>query len=129
MLHREQGWAFFDREPDVWQIVDTDQGRLCVPSLIFVSLAKHITETIHSFLNRVSNASQTEEPKQCFGGIIADPMGLGKTLTMIALAATDLEGADHHMQTGQEDHIDVPTTLIIVPPPCELFSASSHSCI
>ncbi len=33
-----------------------------------------------------------EEPPQFCGGIIADPMGLGKTLTMIALIATDLPG-------------------------------------
>jgi SNF2 family DNA or RNA helicase len=97
-----------------------------VPSLIFVALARYIAKNIHSFLNRISNASQTEEPSQCFGGIVADPMGLGKTLTMIALAATDLEGTYHHMQTGQEAHLDVPTTLIIVPPPCELLSASSY---
>jgi SNF2 family DNA or RNA helicase len=129
MLRRERGWAFFDQEPDVWEIVDTDQGRLCVPSLIFFALVKHIAEIIHSFLNRVSNASQTEEPSQCFGGIVADPMGLGKTLTMIALAATDLEGADYHMETGQEGISDVPATLIVVPPPCELLSASSHLCI
>ncbi|KAM0247854.1 hypothetical protein ACHAP5_003866 [Fusarium lateritium] len=97
MLRRERGWAFFDQEPDVWEIVDTDQGRF--------------------FLNRISNASQTEEPSQCFGGIVADPMGLGKSLTMIALIATDLEGADYHMQTGQEDDLDVQATLIVVPPP------------
>jgi SNF2 family DNA or RNA helicase len=43
-----------------------------------------------SFINRISNAYQIEEPPQFYGGIIADPMGLGKTLSMIALIATDL---------------------------------------
>ncbi|KAF5675817.1 alpha-1,6-mannosyltransferase subunit [Fusarium heterosporum] len=97
MLRRERGWAFFDSEPDVWEIVDEDRGRF--------------------FLNRVSNASQTEEPPQCYGGIVADPMGLGKTLTMIALVATDLEESSTQMLTGEDDYLDVPTTLIIVPPP------------
>lgn len=43
------------------------------------------------FVNTISNAYQVEEPPQFSGGIIADPMGLGKTLTMIALVATDLD--------------------------------------
>ncbi|KAF4967629.1 hypothetical protein FSARC_4824 [Fusarium sarcochroum] len=97
MLRRERGWAFYDQEPDVWEIMDTDQGRF--------------------FLNRVSNASQVEEPPQCYGGIVADPMGLGKTLTMIALAATDLESDNSQMDTDEESRLDVPTTLIVVPPP------------
>ncbi|KAJ4252936.1 hypothetical protein NW762_010842 [Fusarium torreyae] len=97
MLRRERGWAFYDQEPDIWEIMDTDQGRF--------------------FLNRVSNASQSEEPPQCYGGIVADPMGLGKTLTMIALAATDLESNGSQMDADEESHLDVPTTLIVVPPP------------
>lgn len=32
---------------------------------------------------------QYTEPQEFFGGIIADPMGFGKTLTMIALIASD----------------------------------------
>ncbi|KAK4243690.1 P-loop containing nucleoside triphosphate hydrolase protein [Corynascus novoguineensis] len=62
MLRREQGWAFGEKQADVWD-----------------------------FLNRVSGAHQNEEPPPFYGGIIADPMGLGKTLTMISLVATDLD--------------------------------------
>lgn len=40
-------------------------------------------------MNKISNIAQPNEPSQFRGGIIADPMGLGKTLTMIALIATD----------------------------------------
>ncbi|KAF4996323.1 hypothetical protein FGRMN_4574 [Fusarium graminum] len=97
MLRRERGWAFFDSEPDVWEVVDEVRGRF--------------------FLNRFSNASQPEEPPQCYGGIVADPMGLGKTLAMIALVATDLEESDTQTSTEEHDYLDVPTTLIIVPPP------------
>ncbi|RSM00791.1 hypothetical protein CEP52_008933 [Fusarium oligoseptatum] len=96
MLRREQGWAFGQR-PDVWEMIDTDQGR--------------------TFLNRISNAYQSEEPPQCYGGIIADPMGLGKTLTMIALAATDLERDDTEMDTSEDGQLNVSATLIVVPPP------------
>ncbi|UPK96324.1 hypothetical protein LCI18_007259 [Fusarium solani-melongenae] len=97
MLRREQGWAFYDQRPDVWRMIDTDQCR--------------------TFLNRISNAYQSEEPPQCYGGIIADPMGLGKTLTMIALAATDLERNDTEMDMREDDQLNVSATLIVVPPP------------
>lgn len=70
----------------------------------------------------VSETHQVEEPPQFYGGIIADPMGLGKTLTMIALAATDLEegfnAADQKWNANVEPYVKA--TLIIIPPPCEL---------
>ncbi|KAL7916577.1 SNF2 family N-terminal domain-containing protein [Trichoderma velutinum] len=100
LLRREKGWAFDGHQSDIWEKVDTDQGRF--------------------FVNRVSAAHQTEEPPQFYGGIIADPMGLGKTLTMISLAATDLESDmnnELHMEIDDEKANAVPATLIIVPPP------------
>ncbi|RTE75698.1 hypothetical protein BHE90_009822 [Fusarium euwallaceae] len=106
MLRREQGWAFYDERPDVWEMIDTDQGRI--------------------FLNRISNAHQSEEPPQCYGGIIADPAGLGKTLTMIALAATDMERSDTDMDTSEDGQLNVPATLIVVPPPCKLNPLSAE---
>lgn len=30
MLGREQGWAFYDKRPDLWEMIDTDQGRTFV---------------------------------------------------------------------------------------------------
>jgi hypothetical protein len=76
------------------------------------------------FLNRVSNTYHDVAPPPFYGGIIADPMGLGKTLTMIALAATDLE-LESSLIT-EEDMLNDPdnvkqsssATLIIVPPGC-----------
>jgi SNF2 family DNA or RNA helicase len=73
-----------------------------------------------SFINRISNAYQTEEPRQFYGGIIADPMGLGKTLTMIALIATDLaryHSGDFTIDESVGDNVPNRTTLVIVPPP------------
>ena len=73
-----------------------------------------------SFVNRISEAHQTEEPQQFYGGIIADPMGLGKTLAMISLAATDL-GNDNdfkmYMDVDGDDKCYVSATLVIIPPP------------
>jgi hypothetical protein len=28
MLRREQGWAFHDKQPDIWEAIETNQGRL-----------------------------------------------------------------------------------------------------
>lgn len=57
------------------------------------------------------------------GGIIADPMGLGKTLSMIALIATDLdEPSAAEIDESPDKHDDmvlpsVQATLVVVPPP------------
>ncbi|CAF3543347.1 unnamed protein product [Fusarium graminearum] len=96
MMRREKGRAFSNEDPDIWEMKHTNQGKY--------------------FLNRVSHASQLEEPPQCYGGIVADPMGLGKTLTMIALVATDLDNESPDNDTSRALHPKVPTTLIVVPP-------------
>lgn len=70
-----------------------------------------------SFINRISGAYQTEEPPQFYGGIIADPMGLGKTLSMIALIATDLKDYHYGMHDSIDNDLSNETTLVIVPPP------------
>ena len=85
-----------------------------------IVLLLHLLFNNSSFINRVTDTVHTEEPTQFYGGIIADPMGLGKTLSMIALIASDihldykdlssLPGANIKKSSGQ--------TLVIVPPSC-----------
>ncbi|KAL6352222.1 hypothetical protein LRP88_14427 [Fusarium phalaenopsidis] len=82
-----------------------------------------IKRSLRNFLNRISNAYQAEEPPQCYGGIIADPMGLGKTLTMITLAAADLDRDNTDMDTSEDGQSRVAATLIVVPPPRKLDSS------
>ena len=69
-----------------------------------------------SFINMVSGAHQCKEPPQFFGGIITDPMGLRKTLTIIALVATDLQG-ESALKESAGDIENNKTTLVIIPPP------------
>ncbi|KAI8626352.1 hypothetical protein F5Y19DRAFT_447177 [Xylariaceae sp. FL1651] len=100
MLDREQGWGFNRGQADIWEIIDTGGRRL--------------------FLNTISHVCQPEEPLSFFGGIIADPMGFGKTLTMIALVATDIEAgkmADTCIEDLETSKPDIPVTLVIIPPP------------
>ncbi len=78
----------------------------------------------------MSESGSKEQPPAFHGGVIADPMGLGKTLTMIALAATDLtksidsrEMKDVH----SSDSRSVSATLIVVPPPRKSCVPRPHS--
>lgn len=77
----------------------------------------------YSFFNNVTQAIELKEPPPLRGGIVADPMGLGKTLTMIALTATDLEPQLYSSTWPPNQGLNTKTwtdaTLIIVPPPRE----------
>ncbi|KAI0814685.1 SNF2 family N-terminal domain-containing protein [Xylaria sp. FL0064] len=100
ITQRERGWAFDQEYIDLWEACKTDHDVY--------------------FVNKVSNACQYEEPAEFRGGIIADTMGLGKTLTMIALVAADLDSPRErisHIAGCYQDIPEVETTLIIIPPP------------
>ncbi|KAK4142686.1 ATP-dependent DNA helicase [Dichotomopilus funicola] len=86
-LQREAGWNFDPRSADFWDFQQTSQAAF--------------------FVNRISQIPQTAEPPEFCGGIVADPMGLGKTLTMIALIA-----AEKHSSSSAGW-----PSLILVPPP------------
>ncbi len=88
-----------------------------------VRLVEHTNAILQSFINRISDASQRDEPPQFRGGIIADPMGLGKTLTMIALVAiSDCQAGEETIHAFGEDFLQFKMpTLIIVTPPCIFF--------
>ncbi|TRX91711.1 hypothetical protein FHL15_007493 [Xylaria flabelliformis] len=79
-----------------------------------------IRTSLKRFLNTISRLCQPEEPLNFFGGIIADPMGFGKTLTVISLVATDKESgemADICTEYPETHKPDVAATLVIIPPP------------
>ncbi|KAK3389795.1 SNF2 family N-terminal domain-containing protein [Podospora didyma] len=70
----------------------------------------------------VITQSKSSKPKEIFGGILADGMGLGKTLTMIASIVSTLPRAHAFARKGSfEDTQDkasliaVKSTLVIVP--------------
>jgi hypothetical protein len=101
MLGREKGWNFDRNTSDIWESFESTQGQW--------------------FINKISDTNQLEAPPPFSGGIIADPMGLGKTLTMIALAATDLNIVGPTAPGYEEPNECKPvvqTTLIVVPQPC-----------
>jgi SNF2 family DNA or RNA helicase len=100
MLRREFGWNFHGDVPDLWEAHDNSVDRV--------------------FINRIDDSYQREPPQSFSGGLVADPMGLGKTLTMIALVAADLNEPVIGESSSDAEEDDWPTvnaTLVIVPQP------------
>ncbi|KAF5716210.1 alpha-1 6-mannosyltransferase subunit [Fusarium mundagurra] len=99
LLQRECGWAWDGCRPDIWEVRDNGHESY--------------------FYNTVSGAVQVEQPPQFYGGIVADPMGLGKTLSMIALVACDVRAEDIEPSSlpGVDIEVSSGKTLIIVPAP------------
>jgi SWI/SNF-related matrix-associated actin-dependent regulator of chromatin subfamily A3 len=70
MLRRECGWALHDSQNDIWSTRTCPLG-------------------FTTYFNNITEESQFEPPPEFRGGILADHMGLGKSLSMIALIASD----------------------------------------
>jgi len=98
---------------DLWGIVDNDRGRLCVINPVVLVLLSRLTPT-RSFLNTISEECDSKPPPEMYGGIVADPMGLGKTLSILSLIATDVVGSMDEVHTTPST---ANATLVIVPPP------------
>ncbi|KAF2103369.1 hypothetical protein NA57DRAFT_32953 [Rhizodiscina lignyota] len=72
--------------------------------------------TCGRYINNVSGILRHEAPPPFSGGIVSDHMGLGKSLSMIALMASDLE---QHFKLSSDnavtDERQVSATLLVVP--------------
>jgi hypothetical protein len=82
------------------------------------------------YINNITNEEQDITPPQFRGGILADQMGLGKSLSVISLIASDL-GWFLNLPTQISRLMDVPldlitvkTNLLIVPLSCMKFPSS-----
>ncbi|KAM6529653.1 hypothetical protein FALCPG4_007782 [Fusarium falciforme] len=96
MRNRERGWNLNQPNADLWSLKQND----CV--------------TVAEYVNNVDGSSHYSSPLDFRGGIIADSMGSGKTLTMIALIAHDKPGIANRPDESTAHGIT--TTLVIVPP-------------
>ncbi len=70
-----------------------------------------------------------DEPPTFYGGIIADPMGLGKTLTVIALIASDANNPSFNDPGGPSGVLGEEScglTLVVVPPACKCLVLSEE---
>ncbi|KAK0378998.1 DNA repair protein rad5 [Colletotrichum limetticola] len=97
MLERERGWRLHEPNGDVWSQHVDEFGRT-------------------TYINNVNSSFRCTPPAPFKGGILADFMGLGKTLSMISLIAHD-----KLWESGSQSSIQEPNslgsggTLIVVP--------------
>ena len=76
----------------------------------------------NSFKHKITREVQSSRPPECLGGILADEMGMGKSLALLALIVHTLGHANLQSQGYKELDIRVgagesssKTTLIITP--------------
>lgn len=93
MLRRESGWALDGRYKDIWKAEVNSQGQL-------------------TYSNNITGQKQTRPPEQFRGGLLIDAPGLGKSLSIIALVATDLHRLDEEPDAESK-------TLLVVPKSCK----------
>ena len=96
MSRREQGWNFRGAQDDLWRVEHCHRNGLV-------------------YMNTVTGELQPEPPPDFRGGIIADQMGLGKSLSIIALIAQDRDQPDYYYESSSEVHVR--STLIVVRAP------------
>jgi SNF2 family DNA or RNA helicase len=70
---------------------------------------------ISRFRHRITYEYSPERPNTTSGGIIADEMGMGKTLTTLAFIATSRDKEENSNVGGERPADQVHTTLLIVP--------------
>ncbi|KAK2031758.1 hypothetical protein LX32DRAFT_613158 [Colletotrichum zoysiae] len=113
--------------PEMLELLDSqeDLPEALQPTAIATPLKRYYL-SVHAaynadgrFINRISGARHAHEPPAFYGGIIADPMGFGKTLAMITLVASDSYNAalsDASSLPGVLGEESCGLTLIVVPP-------------
>jgi len=74
----------------------------------------------HSFKNEITHSTKTLEPAECRGGILADEMGMGKSLSLLALILYTKHNQrsnnnDNEYLSTQKNGIWSSVTLIIAP--------------
>src|SRR5436190_18583065 len=79
MLRRERGWALHNPQEDLWSVEISPSG-------------------FKIYVNNITQDTQDDAPPEFRGGILADHMGLGKTLSMISLIASDYPGQSEDNQ-------------------------------
>jgi SNF2-related domain len=96
MLRRERGWALCNPQEDLWSVEIRPSGS-------------------RIYTNNITQDTQDDAPPEFRGGILADYMGLGKTLSMISLIASDYPGQLEDNQrlttTSLEHHTSSPPPL------------------
>jgi SWI/SNF-related matrix-associated actin-dependent regulator of chromatin subfamily A3 len=71
---------------------------------------------VTSYTNMITEVSQKTQPSDCRGGLLADQMGLGKSLTMISLIAlSTCKTSEPIIFTTKGTLRRLKSTLVVVP--------------
>lgn len=131
MLQRERGWALEGPHRDVWA-KETDKYNL-TPRYPAPLLLLSCNANFRRYMNTITGGIQRSPPPEFRGGLLADQMGLGKSLTVIALIAsnpaTNLVQVSPNMcklDGGPAPLNPVKTTLLVVPLSCEFSPFIRH---
>jgi SWI/SNF-related matrix-associated actin-dependent regulator of chromatin subfamily A3 len=112
MRKREGGWKYDGLQDDLWVKEVDETGQMMYVRKQFF----HIVTDLERYTNVVTEMSQKAPPLDCRGGLLADQMGLGKSLTMIALIASNrCETTNQGIFTAQGYLRRLKSTLIVVP--------------
>ena len=96
MLRRESGWALKAGHKDVWkEQVDPNEQV--------------------AYVNTVAGIQQSRPPREFKGGLLIDAPGLGKSLSVLSLIATDV----YSWESLPGGNNAVGSTLLVIPTTCE----------
>jgi SWI/SNF-related matrix-associated actin-dependent regulator of chromatin subfamily A3 len=116
MIQREQAWSYEESQDNLWVREVDETG-----DLMFVT--QNFEENLADrdrYTNLVTENSQRTEPHESRGGLLADQMGLGKSLTMISLIASSRAQSNSSVVfTAQGTICRIKSTIIVVPYSCE----------
>ena len=88
-----------------------------------IFITHHIYDSLlndHRFKNEITHSTKILKPAECCGGILADEMGMGKSLSLLALIIYTLhnqrsDNKENGYPSGQKGDIWSRATLIIAP--------------
>ncbi|KAH8588455.1 SNF2 family N-terminal domain-containing protein [Bisporella sp. PMI_857] len=99
MVSREQGMAYHKAGKDIWSKATNSNGQIC-------------------YINNVTGSVEQDKPSNFYGGLLADQMGLGKSLSVISLiAAHPYSGLTDSNTTLFSSLEPSRATLLVVPLP------------
>lgn len=121
MPRRERGWAMNMVDTDLWSnFANGFGGSRCVAVALQVWQSRFNPRS--RYRNNVTGALQIEHPPIFRGGLLLDDMGLGNTLSMLSLIASDIASRAPVVAPIDRQASDsalsfsIPSTLVVVPP-------------
>jgi SNF2 family DNA or RNA helicase len=116
MLQREVGQQYGGSQDDLWVKETSEFGH----TMWVVRQYINNYSNPFRYTNTITEMSQSGEPPDSRGGLLADQMGLGKSLTMISLIALNRGRATGLIHTEQGLIRRINSTLVVLPYPREL---------